>query len=197
MANFPSLSDDAHLRDVFRRFPRGVSSLLHLHDEILRKESQVSVGDRELIAALVSGLNQCRFCYGAHRVMAQAFGISTELIDALFTDFDAAPVRPEVKGMLRFARKLTLEPEQFVRADVQALLALGWSEEGVYDVVLVVSLYAFMNRIVQGAGIVPGAEYETPDAEALKQRREGGYVEWGRREGLLGSGRNSGTSIID
>ena len=155
------------------------------------------VGDRELIAAWVSGLNQCRFCYGAHRVMAQAFGISIELIDALFADFDAAPVRPEVKGMLRFARKLTLEPEHVVRADVQALLALGWSEEGVYDVVLVVSLYAFMNRIVQGAGIVPGAEYEMPDAEALKQRREGGYVEWGRREGLLGACRNSGTSIVD
>jgi len=108
-----------------------------------------------------------------------------DLIDALFADLDTAPVRPELSELLRFSRKLTLEPERVVRSDTEALLASGWSESAVYDVVLVVSLYAFMNRLVQATGIVPGAEYEKPDAAALEQRRHGGYADWGRREGLL------------
>ncbi|HRJ00883.1 MAG TPA: peroxidase-related enzyme [Hyphomonas sp.] len=185
MANFPSLSEEAHLRDFFHQFQRGVSSLLQLHDDILRKNSELSVADRELIAAWVSGLNQCRFCFGAHRVMAHAFGISTDLIDALFADFEAAPVRPELKAMLRYARKLTLEPERIVKADAQALFEHGLSENAVYDLVLVVSLYAFMSRLVQAAGIIPGAEYEAPDDAALEQRRQGGYVAWGIREGFI------------
>lgn len=197
MANFPSLNEGAHLSDVFRRFPRGVYALLHLHDDILRKESELSVADRELIAAWVSGLNQCQFCYGAHRVMAQAFGVSLDLIDALFTDFESAPVSPELKAMLRFARKLTFEPERVVASDTHALLAYGWSEDAVHDMVLVVSLYAFMNRLVQSAGIIPGAEYDSPDTSALNLRRQGGYISWGEREGLPGFEKKLHTRIID
>lgn len=197
MPNFPSLDERAHLRDVFRRFPRGVSSLLSLHDDILRRESEVPVAERELIAAWVSGLNQCSFCYGAHRVMAQAFGISLDLIDALFADLETASVRPELLVLLRFAKKLTLEPERIIHSDTEALFASGWSESAVYDVILVVSLYAFMNRLIQATGITPGAEYENPDAAALEQRRRGGYVEWGRREGLFGPQQESVRTIID
>jgi len=197
MPNFPSLSEGAHLRDVFRHFPRGVTPLLQLHDDVLRRDSELSVADRELIAAWVSGLNQCRFCFGAHRVMAEAFGVSMELIDALFADLDTAPVRPELAELLRFSRKLTLEPERVVRSDVQALIASGWSESAVYDAVMVVSLYAFMNRLVQAAGIIPGAEYEKPDAAALEQRRNGGYADWGRREGLIAGKQESARPIID
>lgn len=197
MSNFPSLDDDAHLRDVFRRFPRGTFPLLSLHDDIMRRDSDLSVAARELIAAWVSGLNQCAFCYGAHRVMAEAFGISVDLIEALFVDFESAPVRPELLALLRFARKLTLEPERIVRRDTEVLFASGWSESAVYDAVLVVSLYAFMNRLVHAAGIIPGSEYEKPDKAALEQRRQGGYVEWGRREGLFGTQEESRRSIID
>lgn len=185
MPNFPSLDGEAHLRDVFLRFPRGVSPLLSLHDDILRRESELPVAERELIAAWVSGLNQCRFCFGAHRVMAQAFGVSQALIDALFDDFDTAPVRPELLALLGFARKLTLEPAQIARGDTDRLFAAGWSEAAVYDAVLIVSLYAFMNRLVQAAGITPGAEYDQPDEAALEQRRRGGYVAWGQRAGLI------------
>lgn len=197
MPNFPSLDDGAHLSDVFRRFPRGVSPLLALHDDILRRESDLSVADRELIAAWVSGLNQCSFCYGAHRVMAEAFGVGVDLMDALFADFETAPVRPQLLALLRFARKLTLEPELIAKRDTDVLYASGWSELAVYDAVLVVSLYAFMNRLVQAVGIIPGAEYENPDAAALEQRRSGGYIDWGRREGLFHAYEESLKPIID
>ena len=80
MARFPTLPEDTHLADVFKAFPAGVIPLLEYHDIILRAESPLSVAQRELIAAFVSGLNACDFCYGAHSIIAESFGIE-KMID--------------------------------------------------------------------------------------------------------------------
>ena len=71
----PSLPENPHLFDVFGRFRTGMEPLFYLHDAILREESPLSPGERELIAAYVSGLNSCNFCYGAHQNMAVAWDV--------------------------------------------------------------------------------------------------------------------------
>ncbi|HAQ34138.1 MAG TPA: peroxidase, partial [Alphaproteobacteria bacterium] len=75
MPRYPSLETGDHLEALLRRFPRGVKPLLELHDAIMREASDLDVATRELIAAYVSGLNACAFCYGAHKTMAHAFGV--------------------------------------------------------------------------------------------------------------------------
>ncbi|VAV99334.1 hypothetical protein MNBD_ALPHA06-2080, partial [hydrothermal vent metagenome] len=82
MTHYPSLGPDDRLEELFRRFPRGVAPLIALHDQILRdQDSDLSLAERELIAAFVSGLNACDFCFGAHKLMARAFGVSETLIE--------------------------------------------------------------------------------------------------------------------
>ena len=44
-------------------------------DGILRGKGELSIGERELIATLVSDLNACAFCHDSHKVYAEAFGI--------------------------------------------------------------------------------------------------------------------------
>ena len=61
MSRFPSLPDNPHLADVFKRFTQGVWPLLDFHDAILRGDSELSVGERELIAAFTSERNHCPF----------------------------------------------------------------------------------------------------------------------------------------
>ncbi len=69
MALFPSLPDNPHLADVYRTFPSQLKPLLDYHDALLRGDSPLSVAQRELIAAFVSGLNACNFCFGARGPM--------------------------------------------------------------------------------------------------------------------------------
>ena len=64
MPLFPSLPTPPHLLDVFRAFPAQVRPLLAYHDALLRAESPLTIAERELIAAFVSGLNACNFCFG-------------------------------------------------------------------------------------------------------------------------------------
>jgi Ni2+-binding GTPase involved in maturation of urease and hydrogenase len=39
------------------------AALINFHQEVLREESELSVGQREFIAAYVSGLNSCQYCH--------------------------------------------------------------------------------------------------------------------------------------
>ncbi len=184
---FPSLPDAPELADVFRQYKDTVRPLLEFHDILMRdKESELSVGVRELIAAYVSGLNACQYCFGAHAFAARAMGIEVEVIEALLADRDSAPVEDRIKPILAYAEKLTRTPSMLTQADAQAVYDAGWSEAALYDAVQVTALYNFMNRIVEGTGVAPyPLDPKSVSADALAQRRERSYMDFGRAIGAI------------
>lgn len=153
MTVFSSLPEDAHLMHIFKRFPKMVPSLLALHDAILRSESGLSVGERELIAAYTSLQNACNFCHGAHTNIARMFGIDDELLNQLHEDLATAAIPEKLKPILAYTRKLTLTPAKIVQADADAVYQAGWSEDDLFDVICTCALFNFMNRIVDGSDI--------------------------------------------
>ena len=173
MAYLPSLPDDAVLLDVFRAYPQTARPLLAYHQALLRGPSPLSVAERELIAAYVSGLNACRYCHGVHTATAQAFGIPEGTLAALLDDVGTAPVAEPIKPLLRYAGKLTLTPARMTPADAQAVLAAGWPEQALYDAVAVCGLFNLMNRLVEGLGITAGEDYFCTAAGRLS---DGGYA---------------------
>lgn len=182
---FPSLPETPHLADVFRAFPKGLRPLLELHDALLREDSEFSVAERELIAAYVSGLNQCKFCYASHKLAARAFGVDPALVEALVHDPHSAEVDGKMRPVLAYVKILTETPYRLTEADAKAVYDAGWSEEALYDAVAICALYNYMNRIVDGTGVLPGAEYEIPSEEDLRRRRASTYMDWARGAGLL------------
>jgi len=60
MAYLQSLPVVVVLLDVFRAYPETARPLLDYHRALMRGPSPLSVADRELIAAYVSGLNACQ-----------------------------------------------------------------------------------------------------------------------------------------
>ena len=87
-------------------------------DGILRGEGELSMGERELIATFVSGLNACAFCHDSHKVYAEVFGIDGDLIDALVKDVDTAPVSEKLRPLLRYVAKLNILPSRIVAANI-------------------------------------------------------------------------------
>jgi len=170
MKIFPSLPDEPSLGEVFRRFPHTLPPLLDYHDRLLRDPSPLTVAERELIAAYVSGLNGCTFCHGAHIQAAEAYGVDPQLFGALMTDVDGAPVQDRMKPILRYVRKLTLTPSRIVPPDAAAVFDAGWDEQALFDAISVCALFNFMNRIVDGSGIKKNPLLEhSSDREARLQ----------------------------
>ena len=148
MSKPSTLSRAKSLIDVFRAFPETSQALGTLHNEIMRRESPFSMGERELMAALVSALNSCTYCAGIHGSAAEAYGIDPELLTEVLDDIDTASVDDRLKPVLHFVSKLTLQPSRMVPEDTQAVIDAGWDEKAVYDAVCVCAFYSFMNRYV-------------------------------------------------
>ncbi|WP_337847910.1 peroxidase-related enzyme [Sphingomonas sp.] len=153
MRVFPSIEGEPGLDKVFRRFPHTVPPLLEYHDRLLRDPSPLTVAERELIAAYVSGLNSCTYCHGAHVVAARAFGIDPELFDGLMSDLEASAIDDNLKPILAYVGKLTRTPSMMTEADARKVYDAGWDEQALFDAVSVCALFNFMNRIVEGSGI--------------------------------------------
>jgi uncharacterized peroxidase-related enzyme len=184
MSLFPSLPEDPHLADVFRAFPEHVKPLLAYHDALLRGESPLTVAERELIAAFVSGLNACHFCFGAHKLYARAFGIDEGVIDALIDDVDLAPVDVKLKPILRYVAKLKDLPTKLVASDTQAVFDAGWSERALFDAIQVAGLFSLMNRVIEGTGVTFDYADHPVSEQEIEARRTRTYSDFAKIIGI-------------
>src|SRR5215472_9020504 len=72
----------------------------------MRGPSEWSVGERELMAALVAKWNSCSFCVGAHGAVATKT-MERPLVEAVLADFRSAPISEPLKGALAFLEIMT------------------------------------------------------------------------------------------
>lgn len=172
MAYLPSLPKGSTLLDVFRKFPETCTPLLEFHEVLLRGASPFSEGERELIAAYVSGLNGCHYCHGVHTEAAELLGITPGAVGALLAGDPNTDIPPKMRPVLELAAKLTERADGLAASDVETILAAGWNETAYYHLVSVVALFNFMNRLVEGLGIEPAPVYSQTAAQRLA---DGGY----------------------
>jgi uncharacterized peroxidase-related enzyme len=161
------------LLDVFRVYPELARPLINYHEVLMRGESPLSVGERELIAAYVSGLNACDYCLGVHAVTAETFGIDSGTLKAMLNDIETAPVDDRLRPVLHYVQKLTRLPARLTPADADAVYRAGWNDRALHDAVSVCALFNLMNRLVGGLGITAGEEYYRLSGERLQR---GGYA---------------------
>ncbi|MFJ7219506.1 carboxymuconolactone decarboxylase family protein [Amycolatopsis sp. NPDC098790] len=173
MSYLKSLPTDTTLLQVFQAYPETARPLLDFHELVLRAPGPFTPGERELIAAYVSGTNGCGYCHGVHTVTAEAFGLAKGVLEAALADLGSAPVDERMKPVLAFVGKLTRTPARMTDADADAVLAAGWDESALHSAVLVCALFNFMNRMVEGLGIRADETYAVTSGTRLA---EGGYA---------------------
>lgn len=185
MPLIPSLPSNAHLSDLFQRFPDNAGPLMLFFEGVLRSEGELSIGEREMIAAYVSGLNACTFCYGSHRVYSEIFGQPRGLVDALLKDIETADISDRLRPILRYVKKLNSLPSRLVQADADAVLAAGWTEKALFEAVQVCAAFNLMNRLVEGSGV--SFDYDKNDTvrRELRNRRQHSYLDFGRKLGVI------------
>lgn len=123
--------------------------IVSLNSEIMRGNGGLNSNDKELIAAFVSGLNKCQHCFGVHSEAAKAFGFPDGLLEQALNDIDSADLCKKLKTLLRYAKKLTLEPSNITHEDISEVLASGYSIDEFHDATLTVCLFGFMNRLLE------------------------------------------------
>ena len=167
MPHLTSLRNDALLSDVFRRFPEHAAPLSDYVQRLMRGPSPLSVAQRELVGAYVSGLNACVYCRGVHTAIAVAQGVEEQLVAALVDDLATAPVEDRMRPLLGLVRTLTLTPAKVRDTEIAAVYAAGWDEQALHDAVSICGLFNMMNRLVEGLGITATPEQHRSVAQRL------------------------------
>ncbi|HUB09143.1 MAG TPA: carboxymuconolactone decarboxylase family protein [Myxococcales bacterium] len=138
--------------------------------EVMRGPSSWSVGDRELMAALVAKTNGSEWCIRAHSAVAnRAYGDETK-VAAVLADLDTAPIEEPLRATLRLLRKLTRERSVDAN-DVRAVLASGASRAQIADALAVGFAFNVIARLADAFGFhQPGPEAFAAGAKYLLTR---------------------------
>lgn len=121
----------------------GAGPLTH---EAMRGPSAWSVGDRELMAAYVSKVNECQFCVAAHSATSNLWYGDSAKVAATLADLQTAPIEEPLRATLRMLGKLTREHD-VDPDDMRALLAQGVSPEQIEDALAVGVAFNTVNRL--------------------------------------------------
>jgi uncharacterized peroxidase-related enzyme len=138
----------------------------------MRGPSAWTIGERELMAALVAKWNACIYCTDVHSVVA-ARHVGSASVEAVLSNYDAAPISAGLKATLAFLETMTLRPAQLTEGDARAVLGRGVSEQSLADAIAVGTVFNLVTRYVNALNFtIPTADKRRRVAEVLD---ESGY----------------------
>ena len=133
--------------------PETSAPINELANILLRGESTLTRGERELIATHVSWKNDCFFCQTIHGAVAAAqLGQNEELVQTVKTDWTNAQISPKLKALLNIAGKVQESGKQVNKEDIAAARAQGATDREIHDTVLIAAMFCMCNRYVDGLG---------------------------------------------
>jgi uncharacterized peroxidase-related enzyme len=153
MAHIALNSEEPGIRGLFQYRPETALPMSQLAEVLLRGDSTLTRGERELIAAYVSSLNQCHYCTSAHGAFAAAqLPEGMKLVDQVRTDADSAPVSPKLKALLDIAAAVQAGGRNVTGEQADAARAAGATDVEIHDTVLIAAAFCMFNRYVDGLG---------------------------------------------
>lgn len=111
--------------EIFQQNPERYAALAQWIQTVMRGKSSLSPGERELIAAYVSGLNACDYCYGSHQAIATDLKVDPELLQAILQDPTTVPLEARLRPVFALVQKLTLAPAKVTQTDIDAVAAVS------------------------------------------------------------------------
>jgi uncharacterized peroxidase-related enzyme len=133
--------------------PETAAPINELVNILLRGESALTRGERELIATHVSWRNDCFFCQTIHGAVAAAqMGNDEQLVQRVKTDWESTDISPKLKALLNIAGKAQLGGKHVTAEDVLAARQQGATDLEIHDTVLIAAVFCMANRYVDGLG---------------------------------------------
>ena len=148
--------------NVFRVYafrPKRLSAWFAHYRQLHEPTDRLSAADREMIAVVVSAANGCLYCLIAHGAALREELGDPVLGERISYDWRRAGIDPRRRAICAYAEKLTLNPRELSRRDLQSLLDVGLELEDAWDVAEIAAMYNLTNRMAMATNMLPNAEY--------------------------------------
>jgi uncharacterized peroxidase-related enzyme len=148
-------SDTVGIRSLFEYRPETGRPLTELAEVLLRGDSTLTRGERELIAAYVSRLNACDFCAWSHGAFAaHQLEDGDDVVAATHDDADSAPISVKMKALLGIAALVQQGGLAVTEDSVETARAQGATDLEIHDTVLIAAAFCMFNRYVDGLRVI-------------------------------------------
>ncbi|MBV1854202.1 carboxymuconolactone decarboxylase family protein [Catellatospora tritici] len=156
--------------------PETAAPLNALAEALLRApHPTLTQGERELIAAYVSGLNDCNFCCNSHSAFAAAWlPEGMELVRQVRGDLATAPIGEKLRALLHIAAAVQVSGRKVTSELIDAAKAEGATDLEIHDTVLIAAAFCMFNRYVDGLGTYAPTDLSRYD-EVARRIVEVGY----------------------
>jgi len=177
MAHIDLQNDLPGIRGPMAFRPETAKPLNELAEILLHSENNsLTRGEREMIGAYVSSLNDCFFCQNVHGAMAQHyFECDMRFIDQIKRDYTTAPISDKLKALLSIAGSVQKGGKYVTREQINHAKTIGASDREIHDTVLIAAAFSMFNRYVDGLNTwAPQDRQAYVDRAAM--RAEEGYA---------------------
>ncbi|MBA4167109.1 MAG: carboxymuconolactone decarboxylase family protein [Chitinophagaceae bacterium] len=123
------------------------------HYLLVDDNNTLTRGERELIGAYVSYLNDCFFCQNVHGAMAGHYmQCDIGKIENIKHDFNASDLSSKMKSLLSIAASVQKGGKYVTPEQIQAANQNGATDKEIHDTVLIAAAFCMFNRYVDGLG---------------------------------------------
>lgn len=132
--------------------PETAKPLNALAEVLLRDDNNtLTRGERELIGAYVSSLNDCFFCQNVHGAMAQYYmKCDMQFIDDIKSDYRSTNISDKLKALLSIAGSVQKGGKYVTSDQIKKAKDLGATDTEIHDTVLIAAAFCMFNRYVDG-----------------------------------------------
>ena len=130
------------------------------HDALmLREDSGLTKGEREMIITATSAANHCLYCVVAHGAILRIYEKKPLVADQVAVNYRKADITPRQRAMLDFAMKVCLHSDALDDSDFSALHTHGFSDEDIWDIGAITAFFGLSNRMANMSGMLPNPEF--------------------------------------
>ena len=176
MPNINLENDLPGIRGPMAFRPETARPLNELAEILLRSNNSLPPGERELIGAYVSYLNDCFFCQNVHGALAAHYmQCSMSFIDEVKNDFQSTSISEKLKALLTIAGSVQKGGKYVTKDQVDKAKNLGATDKEIHDTVLIAASFSMFNRYVDGLATWAPTDREVY-VQRAKIRAEEGYI---------------------
>lgn len=139
--------------------PKSITAHMDLYMQVMFGKSPLKRAQREMIAVVVSAINECEYCQLHHAEALNHYWKDDEKVEQVRIDYLKAGLSKKDLQLCKLAEKLTKTPAQLdEKKDIQPLKDFGLTDRAILDATLVISYFNFVNRMVLGLGVETNEE---------------------------------------
>ncbi|MFK8031684.1 MAG: peroxidase-related enzyme [Gammaproteobacteria bacterium] len=134
-------------------FPEALQHHLDLYQTLMFGETTLNVAEREMIALVVSASNNCSYSVSHVAEALSHHEKDNNRMKEIVAGRQFLGMTDRQAHMLRYATKLTQQPDKMCEADVDVLKEAGLTDREVLEVNMLAAYFNFANRIACGLGV--------------------------------------------